>query len=406
MVLVKNEFKTTTENNTSSIDQEMKDVENENNIKDLKDLKKVQDIEQQEIEHQEIEHQEIEHQDTESKDEEEEDVDYISETENENGGKAETKIKEKIDTRKAKKCLDNTEFEKYSTFQIVDERDFSPIFDSIVNNNLVSEEMKNISKELRELLTKKNVVVSVLEDLIVRLIRYYRLNVSTLALHTYNPKVRGDIENITKILKSFVLKNRNTISEYTRHVIIEKKATDCEFNISISAADLHLFDIFEKVSLNNLEQDVPKAKTVFYDIYMSWVLIVIIAMCAHNSKYNTPEDAKKTIEAILKDKIVALNTDSTNPVNKKLINVVKKEKAPLVKAKKVKEIIPKEEQEAIKKLSKDRKKKTIVKGQVLKSIDHSSIIEEVNNDLKLLSTASTSNGSNETDFIAENDLII
>lgn len=366
---INNEFKSNTKTVIESDDHEMTDIESSENIKDVVDV--------------------IDSNDN----------DDVSENEL-NGGKSDKKIKEKIDTKKAKKCIENDDFEKYYTFQITDERDFTPIFESIRNNNLVSEEMKNISKELKDLLDKKVVDAITLDALIVRMIRYYKLNVATLSLHTYNPKVRGDIENITRILKSFVLKNRNTISDNTRHVIIEKKAVDCEFNISVTAADLHLFDIFEKVSLNNLEQDLPKAKTIFYDIYMSWVLTVIIAMCANNAKYDTPSNAKKTIEDMLKDKIVALNSDSTNPISKKLINIVKKEKVTLAKPKKAKETISKEGQEAIEKLSKDKKKKKpTVKGQSLNSVDHSSLIEEVNTDLKSMAI-------DEEDIVPEGDLVM
>lgn len=367
MSSINNEFKSNTKSNVEVEDHEMTDIESNENLKNIQDIIDSND------------------------------VDYISESEM-NGGV--NIIKEKIDSKKAKKCLENNDFEKYYTFQITDERDFTPIFDSIANNNLVSEEMKNISKELKELLDKKIINATTLDLLHIRMVRYYKLNVATLALHTYNPKVIGDIENITKILKSFVLKNRITIAEYTRHVIIEKKATDCEFNIIVTAGDLHLFDIFEKVSLNNLEQDLPKAKMIFYDIYMSWVLTVIIAMSVHNAKYDVPVNAKKTIEDILKDKIVALNSDSTNPISKKLINVVKKEKATSAKPKKVKEVISKEGQEAIEKLSKDKKKKKpSVKGQNLKSIDHSLAIEEVSKDLKAINLV-------DEDVVTEGDLVM
>jgi hypothetical protein len=302
-------------------------------------------------------------------------------------------IKESLNKETLEKILDEYTTKDNENFTILNTKDFSKIYESLLSNNFLSDEMKNNVKEFRIVLESNPINYIIIDSLMTKIIRYYKLNTSTLALSTYNDKVKGDVENITRVLKAFVLKNRNTVYENTKHIILDKKPVSCEFNITVSAENLHLFDIFEKVSLNNLEEVLPQAKVIFTDIYTCWVLAVILAISLDKTDYvSTNKDSKKSRIDILREKIALLNTDSTNQRIKALINVVKKEKATSVRPKKAKEVVSNEDKEAIKKLSLRKPKKNIIKHKEQISVDHSNLDKDIENDLDITSEDIVQNG--------------
>lgn len=307
-------------------------------------------------------------------------------------------IKENLNKEALEKILDEYNTKDNENFTLLNNKDFSKIYDSLLSNNLVSDEMKNNIKEFRSVLGSKTINCIIIDTLMTKIIRYYKLNTSTLALSTYNDKVKGDVENITRVLKAFVLKNKNTVYENTKHIILDKKPVSCEFNITVSAENLHLFDIFEKVSLNNLEEVLPQAKTIFTDIYTCWVLAVILAISLDKTDYVPNKESKKSRIDVLKEKIALLNTDSTNQRIKALINVVKKEKTVNVRPKKVKEVVSNEDKEAIKKLSLRKPRKNIVKQKEQINVDHSNLDKDIETDLHIT--------SEDIDIVQNGDLII
>lgn len=321
------------------------------------------------------------------------------------GGK---KIKERVSRKKIDKVINNdcensneddeNEYLQESLIEFTNDFDFTPIFNFIEKNELVSNEMKHITSELKQILSKKFVGYKKIETLVSRLVTYYKLNVSTIGLQTYDLKVKSDVENITKILKAFVLKNRTLIADYTRHVIAERRSSEPEFNTVVSAHELQVFDIFENVALNNLERNLTTAKTVFYDIYLSWVLVLIIAMNVHNSKYDMSLNSKKSVETVLKDKIVLLNTDTVIPVNKKLINVLKKEKQTSDKPKKTKSVITEKAKDAVKSLSKASGIRKNQKVKTQKMIEHNSTVDIVSDELNKMTVEP------EKDIVQSGDL--
>lgn len=265
----------------------------------------------------------------------------------------ETINKDIVDT-----ILKTSDEENADVFNILVYKDFSKIFEYIKNNKFVSTEMKSISKELKTQLESRTININNIGDLVTRLVRYYKLNTSTLALHYYNDKVRSDVENIIRILKTFVLANRTLIAEHTKHVILEKKPVSCEFTTVVSAEDLKVFDIFEKVSLNNLKEVLSQAEIVFTDIYISWVLILILAVSLQKTDYKEDEDNKRKKNSVtgLKEKIALLNTDSCNTRIKMLINVVKREKGSGTRTKKKQDTISKEDEKILEDISQEKPK--------------------------------------------------
>lgn len=302
-------------------------------------------------------------------------------------------IKESLNKEALEKILDEYNVKDKETFTLLNNKDFSKIYEALLSNSLLSDEMKSSVRELKSVLDSKTINYFMIDSLITKIIRYYKLNTSTLALSTYNDKVKGDVENITRVLKAFVLKNRNTVYENTKHIILDKKPVSCEFNITVSAENLHLFDIFEKVSLNNLEEVLPQAKTIFTDIYTCWVLIVILAISLDETDYVlTEKDLKKSRIDTLREKIALLNTDSTNQRIKALINVVKKEKATAARPKKSKEVVSNEDKEAIKKLSLRKPRKNVIKQKEQLSVDHSNLDKDIEKDLDITSEDIVQNG--------------
>lgn len=302
-------------------------------------------------------------------------------------------IKEVLNKEALEKILDEYTTKDHENFTLLSKKDFSKIYDSLFSNNFLSDEMKSNVKEFKAILETKPLNYTIINTLMTKIIRYYKLNISTLALSAYNDKVKGDVDNITRVLKAFVLKNRNTVYENTKHIILDKKPVSCEFNITVSAENLHLFDIFEKVSLNNLEEVLPQARVIFTDVYTCWVLATILAISLDKTDYiPISQDSKKSRIDILREKIALLNTDSTNQRIKALINVVKKEKATPVRPKKTKEVVSNEDKEAIKKLSLRKPKKNMIKHKEQVSVDHSNLDKDIENDLDITSEDSIQNG--------------
>lgn len=294
--------------------------------------------------------------------------------------KKEEKFIEKLDLTKAEEILEDVDNKNSETFNILSNRNFTKLFDALLSNQYISDELKNRTKEFQSMVEKKKITFTLMNNLITTIIRYYKLNVSTLALQSYNDKVKGDVENITRVLKAFILKNKQTVYENTKHIILEKKPGGYEFNITLSCEDIHLFDIFEKVSLNNLEEVLPEAKTVFTDIYTTWVLILILALSLDKTDYVVDPELKKTHIDVLREKITLLNTDSSNPRVKSLINIIKKEKTAISKPKKVKEVVSEEDQKAIKSLDLKKNNKTGGKKTSHINVDHSAMDIEIESD--------------------------
>jgi len=297
--------------------------------------------------------------------------------------KPKKQIKQKLDKKRLTDLVKTSKNED-EFFTILDGKDYSEVYDFICKNKFVSNEMKSIAKEFKKQLEVKKVCIKDLSDLCTKLLSYYKLNSYTLGLQYYNMKVKSDIENIKKVLKSFVIKNRSVISENTKHVILEKKSNNEEYTTILQVEKLELFDIFEHLSLNNLKEVLSNAETVFTDIYVAWILIVVLASSLENTDYVCKDAKKKSVIDGFRGKISLLNTDTVNPNVKYLINVLKKEK--IIKPKVSKsEVVSEEDLDKIKNMQlDDNKKKTSPASSKKKraSKKPEQIKSEIENDFK------------------------
>lgn len=301
--------------------------------------------------------------------------------------KLKKQVKQKLD-KKRLVVLTKTSNNENEFFTILDGKDYTEVYDFIFKNKFASNEMKCIAKEFKKQLESKKVCIKELSDLCSKLLSYYKLNSYTLGLQYYNMKVKSDIDNIKKVLKSFVIKNRSIISENTKHVLLEKKSNTEEYTTVLQVEKLELFDIFEHLSLNNLKEVLVNAETVFTDIYVAWILIVVLATSLDDTDYVCKDPKKKSIIDGFKGKISLLNTDTVNPNVKSLINVLKKEK--IIKPKVSKsETVSEEDLKKIKNMQLDDNKKkssnsSSKKKKVGKKPDQ--IKNEIENDFKTVNS--------------------
>lgn len=318
----------------------------------------------------------------------------------EEGGskKSKKQVKQKLD-KKRLTTLSKTSKNEDEYFTILKTKDYSEVYDFISKNKFVSNEMKSITKEFKKQLESKKVCIKDLSDLCTKLLSYYKLNSYTLGLQYYNMKVKSDIDNIKKVLKSFVIKNRSIISENTKHVLLEKKSNNEEYTTVLQVGKLELFDIFEHLSLNNLKEVLSNAETVFTDIYISWVLILILATSLDDTDYVCKDPKKKSVIDSFKGKISLLNTDTINPNVKSLLNVLKKEKVVKPKVSKS-EMVSEEDLKKIKNMQLDDKKATTSSSKK-KKVDKKpeEIKEEIENDFK-------AGSSDEEDEVNDGDFVM